>query len=146
MKNHQQLRHHEFRLSKNQNSYNCLEVEGSNFENGARVQRWDCNGQEGSYWNMVPIGGNAVEIRSWSWGKCLEVDNGSTGNGARVQIWDCKGYEHQRWFLDDDFGIRNVHSGKVLEIEDSSTSNGARAQQWSDAGKRTQRWYWNIAM
>ncbi|GGP44110.1 RICIN domain-containing protein [Streptomyces abikoensis] len=130
---------------KNQNSGKCLEVENSDFSNGTRVQQWDCNGQSGALWRMVPSGGYAFEIRSM-YGKCLEVDNGRRDNGAPVQIWDCKGYDHQRWFFDEDFAIRNVNSGKVLEIEDSSTSNGAGAQQWDDAEKRTQRWYWTVAM
>jgi hypothetical protein len=121
----------------------CLEVENSSGSNGARVQSWNCNWQNGAYWRLVPKSDGYYEIRNYS-GKCLEIENSSKANGARAQQWECKGQAGSRWrFKAGTRGniVINKSSGKCLEIENSSLSNGARAQQWDCKYQDGSNWY-----
>ncbi|MEV4433198.1 RICIN domain-containing protein [Streptomyces sp. NPDC049585] len=126
---------------RNQNSGKCLEVENSSHENGARVQQWDCRGQEGSQWFFYksPVSGY-LQIRNRFSDMCLEVADGDTRNGARIQVWGCvAGARNQAWIVGGG-KIINYGTNKAVEIADSSTDNGAPAQQWNYVGYATQRW------
>ncbi|WP_053665317.1 RICIN domain-containing protein [Streptomyces sp. MMG1121] len=127
----------------------CLEIENSSQDNGARAQGWGCSGQQGAKWAFIWNGSNGGSSE-WFWivnssGKCLEIADSRMDNGAPAQQWQCtQGVDTQLWrtitFPDGGEYLQNKNSGKVLEIENSSFGNGARAQQWSMAGVSGQSW------
>jgi Ricin-type beta-trefoil lectin domain-like len=128
------------------NSYFFLD--GSSTSNGALAQQWDCNGQPGAVWRIVPASdgsGLYFNIMNANSGKCLEVADSRQGSGAPLQQWDCVGNGGQTWdrLFTRDHKVkvfRNKNSGKVIEVNNSSMSNGARVQQWENKGQPSSYW------
>ncbi|MGB3430020.1 MAG: lectin [Burkholderiaceae bacterium] len=71
----------------------CLDVEGGNSANGARVIAWPCSGGRNQQWFV-----NGSQIQSQQSGKCLDVAGNNIRSGASVILFDCHGGQNQRWF------------------------------------------------
>lgn len=115
----------------------CLDVhEPDQYNNGGRVQVWQCNGTKQQAW-FIERGA----LRSGA-GKCLDVyAPDQQRNGARVQIWDCNGAPQQRWFLDRKLSQIRSDGGKCLDVSEADQDkDGAAVQVWDCNGTRQQRW------
>lgn len=80
----------------------CVDVTGVSYENGARLQEWDClgAGQANQLWDPTPISGQLpyeAFIAKHS-GKCMDVPGLSTANGTQLQQWDCWWGGNQQWY------------------------------------------------
>lgn len=80
-----------------------LDIAAGGQNNGAKIQEWDCNGQNNQKWRLVRRGHAQPwyqAISLWS-GKCVDLDlaGGGSANGARIQQWTClgTGQTNQYW-------------------------------------------------
>ncbi|GLX37968.1 RICIN domain-containing protein [Streptomyces lavendulae] len=123
----------------------CLEVPGGNFNNGAPVQQWDCNGGSNQKWTVV-YGNGYSQIINVSTKKCLEIADWSKSAGAVARQWDCHGGANQQWVVAgiDQAGqtqLRNKNSWMVLDDPGSSPYNGQQMIQWPEKrGAANQAW------
>jgi hypothetical protein len=77
----------------------CLDLDGNNQNNGARIQAWDCLGNQNQTWAFENI-----SIRGWG-GLCLTLPGGNTANGTEIQVQSC-GNTGQLWSLASDGTVR----------------------------------------
>ncbi len=80
----------------------CVDVTGVSYENGAKLQEWDClgAGQYNQQWHIVPIAGQPPyeALIARHSGRCMDVPGLSTANGAWLQQWDCWWGGNQQWY------------------------------------------------
>jgi cell division protein FtsB len=72
----------------------CLDVNGWQTDNLARVIQWDCHGGANQQWDYD--GQGRLHPRNAP-SKCLDVLGSSTGNDAQVVIYDCHDGNNQKW-------------------------------------------------
>lgn len=114
----------------------CLDVHAPDRRNnGARVQVWDCNGEDQQTWIRR---GKAYMTKD---GKCLDVHAPDQNlNGARVQIWECNGSPQQQWTSGSGTSIRSA-AGKCLDVHRfDQNANGGKVQVWDCNGELQQQW------
>jgi hypothetical protein len=129
-------------------SWGCLDVVDRGLDDGARVQQWECNGNDQQTWRFELVGWysngqrtfRVFEIRSShsDYTKCLDVRNGSTADGAEVQQWTCNGLPQQSWiqipagnFVYWYVPYHTLNSWRCLDVPHGDTANGVRLQIWT---------------
>jgi len=78
----------------------CLDVEGGESRDGARVINWSCHGGHNQQWQLFSDG----TIRGRD-GRCLDIAHDPAG---RVHMWTCHGGENQRWEAKSDGTLRGA--------------------------------------
>jgi len=115
----------------------CLDVLGNNYNNGAAVVMWPCNGQNNQRWVLDARG----QLRSTAnSNKCLDASANS--NGATVYIFDCNTGPNQRWFVDGMARLRPYSAiNKCLDIRGGNTAQQTPMQLWDCLVVPHQKWY-----
>ena len=114
----------------------CLDVPGADFQPGANLQTYACNGSAAQRFEQTPAGELMIG------GLCVDALGGMGHNGDRVGLWQCTGGPNQRWLASDgrlvgikgrclDIANRNPRPGAAIILWDC---NGGRNQSWSGAG------------
>jgi streptogrisin C len=111
----------------------CIDVPGSNFVDGARLQMWDCNGTGAQRWTFVD-----GTLRAG--GKCMDVAWASTANGAAIQLANCSGNLAQQFVLTGAGDLVSVLANKCVDIAGWNSSSGAQLITWPCAGTANQKW------
>jgi hypothetical protein len=130
----------------------CLDIAGSQFKNGAKIDIWDCmpstlhynRGQLWSYDN------NTSQIRSLARPEfCLSLKDGVSTDGNTLELWRCdSNTQRHEWYLnyaakDSDYlTIEYKHgvSKKCIDLGDSVYINGNPVDLWDCNGLPQQRW------
>ena len=94
----------------------CLEVSAGNFNNGTRIQIWDCHGGSNQKWVFI---GNSLRPM-YNQNFCLEQNAGVT-EGTRINLWGCYGNNNQVWVAGrNDFGYTSysveIHASTIQNI------------------------------
>ncbi len=80
----------------------CVDVTGVSYENGARLQEYEClgAGQTNQQWHVVAISGQPPyeALIARHSGKCMDVTGLSTRNGTQLQQWECWWGGNQQWY------------------------------------------------
>lgn len=122
----------------------CMDVPGGNFNSGAHVQIWNCNGGSNQQWAFESDG----TIRTQN-NMCLDVPNWSQAQGTLVQIWPCNGGTNQKWTLGKNGSLTTQDgSGMCLDVPDPTYNTthltpkpGAFLQIWPCyTGVTNQHW------
>jgi hypothetical protein len=71
----------------------CLEVNGDQAADGARVQLGACRGRPGQQWTAAA----GRDLTNPSSRKCLDVKDFNLLDGAALQLWECVGGINQKW-------------------------------------------------
>jgi hypothetical protein len=136
----------EYHIIQVKHSGKCLNVLGSELQDGANVAQWDCEqGGDNQQWRLDEVDGY-YEIRVKHSGKCLNVLGSEPQDGANVAQWDCEwGGDNQLWRLseveDGYYEIRVKHSAKCLNVLGSEPQDGANVAQWDcEWGGDNQLW------
>ncbi|HSD38192.1 MAG TPA: arabinofuranosidase catalytic domain-containing protein [Rhodocyclaceae bacterium] len=128
----------------NQNSSKCVDVQQPNYDNGANVGEYTCNGGAWQGWQLVDLGNGYYNIVSEHSGKCLDVTGSSTADGANVEQWACNSGTNQQWkkttTTSPYFTLTARHSGKVLDVENCGTADGTNIRQWAALNNTCQAW------
>ncbi|MBH0130350.1 glycoside hydrolase family 16 protein [Salinibacterium sp. NK8237] len=115
----------------------CVDVAGSNTNNGTQVQLYTCNGTDAQSWDIRSDG----TVRAFD--KCLDVEAANTTNGTRVQLFECNGTAAQQWYLNSASGdIVSALSGTCLDARGVSSANRTPLQIWECGGGVNQKWNW----
>ncbi|MDM4722647.1 RICIN domain-containing protein [Micromonospora sp. WMMA1363] len=77
----------------------CLDVEGNNGDDGAKLQQYPCHGEANQQWRLVPTGGGAVLLAALHSGRCARPDDGGTEAGTDIRQTTCAGVPEQQWRL-----------------------------------------------
>ncbi len=115
----------------------CLDVHAPDqFNNGAKVQVWDCNGSQQQTWAR-----DGKTIRSGA-GKCLDVHApDQNNNGGRIQVWDCNGSPQQQFEWDGRTRVIRSGAGKCVDVHAPEQHlNGTGVQVWDCNGTQQQTW------
>ena len=115
----------------------CLDVHAPDqFNNGAKVQVWDCNGSQQQTWAR-----DGKTIRSAA-GKCLDVHAPDQDkNGGRVQVWDCNGSPQQQFEWDGRSQVIRTGASKCVDVHaPDQDKNGGRVQVWDCNNTLQQNW------
>ncbi len=112
----------------------CIDVPGSNFVDGARLQMWDCNGTGAQAWSFE----NGT-VRAG--GKCMDVAWASTDNGAAIQLVNCNGNTAQQFVLNGAGDLVSVLANKCVDIAGWNSASGAVLITWPCTGGANQKWY-----
>jgi hypothetical protein len=127
----------------------CLDIDGGETRNGARLQQFHCNRTRAQVWEILPDTDGFSIIRNPQSGKCLTyVKLGCSGGSICLEerqyatIWDCHGGSDQRWQIAQPFSLRAQHSGQCLDVPASSVDRGTPVQQYPCHQGANQLWYW----
>lgn len=129
-------------------SNKCIDIAGGSQANGAKVQLYDCSGNnQAQQFKVIDAGDGYFALQAVVSGKCLDVVNSGTGDGADIQQWTCGTGANQQWYTvqtgptSSYVKIFSKNSGKVIELDGSEpTSNGSTVQQWTYDGSRDMQW------
>ncbi|ABP53546.1 RICIN domain-containing protein [Salinispora tropica] len=83
----------------NQASNMCLDVEGANADDGARLQQYPCHGEANQQWRLVPTAGGPVLIAALHSGRCAYPDAGRPDAGTEIRQTTCVDTPDQQWQL-----------------------------------------------
>ena len=115
----------------------CMDVPGSNKDNGTQMTMWDCHGGENQQFKMD----DKQRLVNKNSGKCLDVSGGA-GAGATVIQWDCHDGNNQKWEYDEKGRLHPVHAmDKCLDISGGSDANGSKLLIWDCHDGNNQQWF-----
>ncbi len=114
----------------------CLNVQGANPNNGAKLIQWTCTNVPNESFSLTSCNGSGqCELVENNYNKCVTDPGASTSNGTQLQDWACTGATTQLWrysWVDNfDVTLTNVYSGKCMEVYNWSKSNGGVVDQWT---------------
>ncbi len=120
----------------------CLDVEGGNIRQGARVIGYACNAQANQSFDFARSGTGPIKIG----GLCVDAKGGAGRQGDEIVLWDCNGGANQRWTRSGDrlVGINNL----CMDLEFGaghwyrSPFGNQRALLWGCNGGTNQTWFW----
>jgi streptogrisin C len=112
----------------------CIDVPGSNFVDGARVQMYGCNGTGAQQWTFV----NGT-IRAG--GKCLDVAGANSADGTPIQIVGCNGHPAQQFVLNGAGDLVSIMANKCVDIAGWNANERAQLLIWPCHGGANQKWY-----
>jgi streptogrisin C len=112
----------------------CIDVPGSNFADGQKLQMWDCNGTGAQKWTFT---GGTVQAG----GKCMDVAWGNTASGTEIQIANCSGNRAQQFVLSAAGDLVSVLANKCVDIAGWNNNSGARLIIWDCHGGANQKWH-----
>jgi hypothetical protein len=118
----------------------CLDVDGQNTGDGARVQQHTCNGGGNQRWQLRAVEGDRWEIVGTASNRCLQT--GGDGAGAGATLGTCAGMPRQRWEAlrtGNTFSLRSPN-GLCLEVDGDSRANGASVELAACNGAAYQQW------
>lgn len=81
----------------NQASNMCLDVEGANDADGARLQQHPCHGEANQQWQLVPGAGGQVLIAALHSGRCAYPDGGRLDASTEIRQITCVDVPDQQW-------------------------------------------------
>ncbi|MDO9359812.1 MAG: ricin-type beta-trefoil lectin domain protein [Polaromonas sp.] len=122
----------------------CLDVEGGNIRQGARVIGYACNGQSNQSFDFARSGSGPIRIG----GLCVDAKGGAGRQGDEIVLWGCNGGANQRWTRSNDrlVGINNM----CIDLEFAaghwyrSPFGNQRALLWGCNGGTNQVWFWGV--
>jgi len=129
----------------------CMSVEGNTFQNGQKLQLWQCADGLGQFFQYDGDAGAGVLIRAAAASAfCVVIDGNSGKNGAQIQLWQCDPQEPvQRW-IPQGCGmqcpfvtLRNAaFQDKCLVVDANVGKDGNKLQLWDCQGSdELKQWY-----
>ena len=112
----------------------CIDVPGSNFVDGARLQMYTCNGTGAQKWTFV----NGT-VRAG--GKCMDVAWANPADGTAVQLTACNGNQAQQFVLNAAGDLVSVLANKCVDIGGWNQNDGAQLVIWPCHGGNNQKWF-----
>ena len=106
----------------------CLDIPNGNYENGNKLQVWDCNNTLAQNFYYNPTDETVRSISNYE--KCLDIENGKTDPGTLVQIYNCNNTEAQKFLYDEktkEFKLKKDET-KCLDLMHGSDNNGNKIQ------------------
>lgn len=120
----------------------CLDVAGSNKNNNAIIQVYNCTGRTNQRWYFTAIASTTYSITSLNSDRCLDINSHKVNQkGIPVLQWGCHHGSNQLWLLeqqgDGSHLIRSVASNFCLDINGTNNT----VQQYPCHGGENQKWY-----
>ena len=114
----------------NKNCLKCMDLFGSDQNNGTMIGIWDCNGRSNQQWSWLN-GSNLITAKNNS-NKCIDLPGGDTTNGNKLWIWDCNGSSNQNWsYNKKTLQIQyTADPKKCIDVPGGYTNNGTQLQIW----------------
>jgi streptogrisin C len=112
----------------------CIDVPGSNFVDGARLQMWGCNGTGAQRWIFT-------DGTLQAGGMCMDVAGANSADGTPIQLVHCNGNRAQQFVLNDAGDLVSQLANKCVDIGGWDSSDGARLIIWPCHGGSNQKWY-----
>jgi len=127
-----------------------MSVTDNVFQNGQKLQLWECAGGSGQYFDFNNNGGESLLKLSAAPEYCVVIDGNANVNGANIQLWQCDPLLQEQQWIPVACGMqcpydtfRNAaFQDKCIVVDGNEAKNGARIQLWScdgDADYKT--WY-----
>jgi len=113
----------------------CIDVPGSDFSDGKRLQLWTCNGTNAQRWTFEGDG----TVRAG--GRCMDVAWASTADGTAVQLANCSGNPAQQFVLSGAGDLVSVLANKCVDVPNGNSANGTALQIWTCNGTAAQKWH-----
>jgi hypothetical protein len=122
----------------------CLEYSGTNPQNGAAVNAWDCNGGSNQLWSYHP---SSKMLRNSNRLYCLN-NGGNASAGSGLNLWKCEDGVGQyadniRWEMNGRQIVSVVNDS--LAVSAPTIGNGQLTHQSSTASASSQEWAWGRA-
>ncbi|MFE5709577.1 ricin-type beta-trefoil lectin domain protein [Streptomyces sp. NPDC056501] len=109
----------------------CVDANGTNPQNGARVTLYTCNGETNQRWTRQ---GDTFRTN----GKCLTATG--TANNSAVRLNNCTNTAGQKWTEPGDGTLRNQASGRCLDAVGGSSADNTPLIVYDCHGNANQRW------
>jgi hypothetical protein len=120
-----------------QNSGDCLDINGNSTANNAALVIWPCKstGNANQEFEFNPVSGGYGELTNQNSSKSLAVLHASTSNGAQVIQYTTNGTTNSLWLPislgSGQWQFKNQNSGLCLDVTGANTAEGTDLQQWS---------------
>src|SRR5262249_1521909 len=117
----------------------CLDVPGSRFELGVRIQLWTCNNSLAQRWYWVDM-----RIKpSANLNLRLDVPNSNYSNGVQLQLWQCNDTDAQIWWeLPAPAETSARAQGGVSTQSYPTQSYTTAVRQDAETGQAPTDWWW----
>ena len=112
----------------------CLNVPHSQFNDGMRLDAWNCNGTNAQKWQTAADGTLRIG------GLCLDVANAVFREGTPIQLAYCSGNIAQKFVINERNDLVNTVVGMCVDVPADNRGNGAKLQLWTCTGKDNQKW------
>ncbi|WP_033345499.1 glycoside hydrolase family 16 protein [Catenuloplanes japonicus] len=119
---------------KGNGSGRCIDVPGSQSQDGLPLQIWDCLNNDAQRWTFNGNGSLTAL------GKCMDVAGGNPANGTNIQLANCNGSGWQNFVLSGAGDLVNVAANKCVDVRGNGTAAGSKLQLWDCAGTPNQKW------
>merc|ERR1711988_947843 len=116
----------------------CMSVVDNVFQNGQKMQLWECAGGSGQYFDYSPYHHSMpalLKVAEYP-EYCVVINNNDNYDGAAIQLWECDGsVQAQQWYVDPSGKIVNAaYTDKCLVVDSNRGQNGQHLQLWSCSG------------
>jgi streptogrisin C len=111
----------------------CIDVPGSNFVDGARLQMYTCNGTGAQRWTYT---GGTFQAG----GKCMDVAGANPADGTPIQLVSCNGNLAQQFVLNGAGDLVSLLANKCVDIGGWNGNDGAQLIIWPCHGGANQKW------
>ena len=122
----------------------CIDISGSNTDDGGKVQEWDCNGTHAQRFHISPTSDGYFAIVNVNSNKGLDITGVSTEPNAQVQQWTYVGGANQQFrFVDrgnNQFSMHARHTDMVIDLFWGSADDGTILVQFPYKGGANQLW------
>merc|ERR1711862_721900 len=100
----------------------CLDLPGSNTENGNFLWTWECLGSPNQQWLFDTHGQLTTKVDAQ---KCVDLPNNDGTEGNPIAIWDCSGAPQQAWGYDRNGGgtiylSQSLDASLCMHVKDES--------------------------
>jgi beta-glucanase (GH16 family) len=119
---------------KGNGSGRCIDVPGSQSQDGLPLQIWDCLNNPAQKWTFN-ANGSLTAL-----GKCMDVAGGNPASGTNIQLANCNGSAWQHFVLSGAGDLVNVAANKCVDVRGNGTAAGSKLQLWDCAGTPNQKW------
>merc|ERR1711988_508855 len=116
----------------------CMSVVDNVFQNGQKMQLWECAGGSGQYFDYSPYHHSMpalLKVAEYP-EYCVVINNNDNYDGAFIQLWECDdAVQAQQWYVDPSGKIVNAaYTDKCLVVDSNRGANGQHLQLWSCNG------------
>ncbi|WNG29145.1 beta-mannanase [Cystobacter fuscus] len=120
----------------------CVDVASGSTADGAKVQQYDCNGNNAQKFHISPTSDGYWKIINVASGKGLDIIDVSTALNAKVHQWSYVGGGNQQFKFvsrgNNQFSIHPRHTDLAIDLYWGSANNGTEYVQYTYTGAGNQ--------
>ena len=118
-----------FKLKPTGNTSMCMDVSGSRYRNGSKLNSWPCHSGDNQRFVFTAEG----QLRPKGNNKyCVDIKGGDAGNGKDIHLWDCDGGNSEKWYIDPNGNFKSYDNSRYCLDSDLGRGTDWEHQRHND--------------